>query len=155
MWDDIYERFYPELLKYCVRACQDRELAADLAQEAFLRALQNADTFEDLGQTQQRAWLYRTVKNLIYDRYRRAQTELAWLEVQEEPEGQQDPGMENVENEMLLSVLSPEDRALFHLRYIEGYNASELADMFQMPAGTVRARLSRCRVILKQQLLEK
>lgn len=154
MWDEIYEQLYPELLKYCTRTCQDRELAADLAQEAFLRALQNADTFEDLGASQKRAWLYRTVKNLIYDRYRRAQTELAWLENQNQTEEYIDPGLQIVENELLLSILTPEDRALFHLRYVENYNASELADMFGIPPGTIRARLSRCRMLLKKQLRE-
>lgn len=154
MWDEIYRQLYPELLKYCTRACQDRELAADLAQEAFLRALQNADTFADLSSGQKRAWLYRTVKNLIYDRYRRAQTELAWLENQQEAEAQADPGMEAVENALVLAALTPEDRALFHLRYMEGYNASELAEMFDLPPGTVRARLSRCRMLLKKQLRE-
>ena len=41
---------------------------------------------------------------------------------------------------------------LFHLRYEEGYNASELAELFHMPAGTIRARLSRCRNLLKTML---
>jgi RNA polymerase sigma-70 factor (ECF subfamily) len=41
---------------------------------------------------------------------------------------------------------------LFHLRYEEGYNASELSEMLGLPPGTIRARLSRCRMILKKQL---
>lgn len=149
MWEEIYQRHYQELLKYCLGACRDRELSEDLVQETFLKALQNADTFEDLGPSQRRAWLFRTMKNLIYDRYRRAVLESQYLQTLDEDAGVLDPGIQKVENEMVLQKLSPEDRALFTLRYIEGCNASEIAEMLGIPSGTVRARLSRCRKYLK------
>lgn len=149
MWDEIYQRHYPELLKYCLAACQDRALAEDLVQETFLKALQNADTFEDLGSSQRRAWLFRTTKNLIYDRYRRAVLESQYVQTLDEDAVFLDPGIQKVENELVLRNLSPEDRTLFTLRYIEGYNASEISEMLDIPSGTVRARLSRCRKYLK------
>ena len=80
MWEDIYEQHHKELLRHCTRLCKDGELAQDLVQETFLRALQTGEDFEDLGPSQQRAWLYRTMKNLLYDRYRRAQVESAYIE---------------------------------------------------------------------------
>ena len=48
----------------------------------------------------------------------------------------------------------PEDRMLFHLRFEEGYNATELAEMLHLPPGTIRARLSRARSLLKKKLYE-
>lgn len=152
MWDEIYERYYPELLRYCVHACGNAAEGEDLAQEVFLKALQNADLFQDLGASQKRAWLYRALKNLIYDRYRRTQMENAYLEVLEEDAVYVEPGIEKTENSLLLSRLSEEDRALFHLRYFEDYNASELAKMFGLPTGTIRSRLSRARKLLKEML---
>ena len=152
MWDQIYERYYPELLRYCVHACGNAAEGEDLAQEVFLKALQNADLFQDLGASQKRAWLYRALKNLIYDRYRRTQMENAYLEVLEEDAVYVEPGIEKTENSLLLSRLSEEDRALFHLRYFEDYNASELAKMFGLPTGTIRSRLSRARKLLKEML---
>lgn len=152
MWDEIYERYYPELLRYCVHACGNAAEGEDLAQEVFLKALQNADLFQDLGASQKRAWLYRALKNLIYDRYRRTQMENAYLEVLEEDAVYVEPGIEKTENSLLLSRLSEEDRALFHLRYFEDYNASELAEMFGLPTGTIRSRLSRARKLLKEML---
>lgn len=152
MWDEIYERDYPELLRYCVHACGNAAEGEDLAQEVFLKALQNADLFQDLGASQKRAWLYRALKNLIYDRYRRTQMENAYLEVLEEDAVYVEPGIEKTENSLLLSRLSEEDRALFHLRYFEDYNASELAKMFGLPTGTIRSRLSRARKLLKEML---
>ena len=152
MWEEIYQRHYPELLKYCVGTCGDRELAEDLAQEAFLKALQNCDTFEDLGPSQRRAWLYRTVKNLIYDRYRRAVLKSRHAQAMEENEICYDPGIQQVETDLLLQRLQPEDRMLFTLRYLEDYNASEISHMLGIPAGTVRSRLSRCRKCLKNMM---
>ena len=135
MWDELYEKHYPELLRYAAAACKNQAEAEDVAQEVFLKALQNADTFEDLGPNQRRAWLFRALKNLMCE-------DTAYIE----------PGIQQTENELVLKLLTPEDRLLFTLRYLEGYNASEISDMLNMPPGTVRARLSRCRVLLKKSM---
>ena len=152
MWEELYEKLYPELLRYAAAACQNQTEAEDLAQEVFLKALQNADVFQDLGPSQRRAWLYRTLKNSICDRWRRGKQEETYLETLVQEEAYQEPGMQAVENALLLQALSDEDRALFHLRYEEGYNASELSQMLGIPAGTIRARLSRMRTLLKNML---
>ncbi len=152
MWEELYERHYPELKRYASAACKSTAEAEDIAQEVFLKALQNAALFEDLGPSQQRAWLYRALKNALCDRYRRRKLENVYLEQQWEEETYIDPGLQEAENQMLLAQLPPEDRTLFYLRYEEGYNATELAELFGIPAGTVRARLSRCRKLLQTML---
>lgn len=152
MWEALYERHYPELLKYCMAACRDRALAEDLVQETFLKALQNPDTMEDLGPCQRRAWLFRTMKNLFRDRYRRAVLESRHLQTLDADAAYNDPGIQQVENEQVLKTLAPEDRVLFRLRYIEGYNAAEISEMLDMPPGTIRSRLSRCRKLLKDSM---
>lgn len=154
MWEELYEQYKPELLRYAARMCGDGEYAQDLVQETFLKALQSGEVFEDLGANQRRAWLYKTMKNVFYDRYRRVQTENAYLDTLQAETAYWEPGIQEAENRMLLSLLSQEDRALFHLRYVERYNASELAAMFHVPPGTIRARLSRCRALLKKSILE-
>ena len=152
MWEELYEKHYPELLKYAASIGQSQAEAEDLAQEAFLKALQSGALFEELGPSQRRAWLYRTLKNALCDRYRRRKREESYLETMK-PEGAfQEPGIQAAENTLLLQCLSGEDRALFHLRYEEGYNATELSQMLGIPAGTIRARLSRMRTLLKTML---
>ncbi|MGM9627688.1 MAG: RNA polymerase sigma factor [Faecousia sp.] len=152
MWEELYEKHYPELLRYAAAACKNLAEAEDVAQEVFLKALQNPDTFQDLGPSQKRAWLFRSLKNLMCDRYRRGQLENAYLEARQEQAEYWDPGIQETENRLLLAQLTPEDRTLFHLRYEEGYSASELSEMFHIPAGTIRARLSRMRKLLKNML---
>lgn len=154
MWEEIYERHYPELLRYAASICHEEQLAQDVAQEVFLKALQNADTFEDLSPSQRRAWLYRALKNFLVDCFRKAKLENEYCQTLPEEASYADPGLEQVENQLLLASLSDQDRALFHLRYEEGYNASEIAELLGLPPGTIRARLSRCRTLLKKSLTE-
>lgn len=154
MWDELYETYQKELLRYAARMCGNGELAQDIVQETFLKALQSGDIFEELGPSQRRAWLYKTMKNLFFDHYRRSQTESAYIDALQTDTAYWEPGIQKTENALLLAQLSPEDRALFHLRYEEGYTAAELAAMFHLPPGTIRSRLSRCRGILKKLLLE-
>lgn len=152
MWEALYEKHYSELLRYAVGSCKNQAEAEDFAQEVFVKAMQSADVLEGLNPSQRRAWLYRSLKNLMCDRYRRIQLENAYLDSRQEEAVAIDPGIQEAENQLLLSKLSPEDRALFHLRFEEGYNASELAELFGVPAGTIRARLSRMRKVLKNMI---
>lgn len=154
MWEELYRKHYSELVRYAASAGKNQAEAEDIAQEVFLKALQNAALFEDLGPNQKRAWLFRTLKNLLCDRYRRMALEHAYLENRTEEAAYLEPGIQEAENVLVLAALSSEDRMLFHLRYEEGYNASELSQMFHIPTGTIRARLSRCRKLLKTMLDE-
>ncbi len=150
MWDELYRSHYPELLRYALGMCHSREQAEDLAQETFLKALQNTDTLEDLGPNQRRAWLFRTMKNLFFDQYRRGALEAAYAKAEEAEAASPEPGYEAAEAEWMLNRLQGLDRALFHMRYMEGYSAQELAEIFNLPAGTVRSKLSRARTCLKK-----
>ncbi len=154
MWEELYKRHYPELLRFAMGACRNQEWAEDLAQETFLRALQHGDILEDLGPSQRRAWLFRTLKNLLCDQYRRSALESAYWEALREEGAAPEEGYGQAENGLLLAALSEQDRVLFRMRYLEGYNAKELSQIFHIPAGTIRARLSRSRAILKKDLRE-
>ena len=151
MWEELYEDHYKELVAYGARISGNKELAEDLVQETFVRALMNTETVADLSPSKQRAWLFRTFKNLFFDRYRRAVLEREY-EQNWQPEYIDDPGMQTIENAMLLQSLKPEDRAIFQLRYFDDYSAEEISQMMNLPPGTVRSKLSRCRKYLKQNL---
>ena len=151
MWEELYEDHYKELVSYGTRISGSKELAEDLTQETFVKALMNADTVMDLSPCKQRAWLYRTFKNLFFDRYRRAVLETEYTQ-NLQSEYAEDRRIQEVENAMVLQSISPQDRAMFQLRYFDGYSAEEIAQMMNLPPGTVRSKLSRCRKYLKQNL---
>ena len=151
MWEELYEDHYKELVAYGARISGSKELAEDLVQETFVKALMNTETVAELSPGKQRAWLFRTFKNLFFDRCRRAVLEREYAQ-NWEPEFTDDPGIQEIENAMLLQSIRPQDRAIFHLRYFDGYSAEEIAQMMNLPPGTVRSKLSRCRKYLKQNL---
>lgn len=155
MLETLYREHYEELLRYCFCICKDRELAQDMTQEVFLKAMQNLDTMEDLSAKQRRAWLYKAVRNLVYDKLRRDAVEERYAPVIMRTEAETDAGYGWAEMRQLLWKLPSQDRVLFQMRYVEGYNATELGELFGMPPSTVRAKLSRSRRTLLAMLTEK
>lgn len=151
MWEELYEAHSKELLAYGVHISGNKELAEDLVQDTFVKAIMNTDILEDLSSRKQRAWLFRTFKNLFFDRYRRAVLENEYHQ-SIQPGYLEDFGIQEIENAMLLQSIHPQDRAIFQLRYFDGYSAEEISRMMNLPPGTIRSKLSRCRKYLKQNL---
>ena len=94
--------------------------------------------------------MYRTVKNLYIDKKRRESFEAVMDQLPEE--GCSEADYVQIDNALLISQLSEDGRSLFVLRYLEGYNSAELGKLFDLPAGTVRSRLSSARSRLRQML---
>lgn len=153
MWEELYKQHYQELLRKAVCICRNSAQAEDAVQETFLRALQNVSVVEDLGPSQRRAWLFRALKNLLTDGFRRNTLEDQYTqELPPEAAIEQEPGFEDIENELFLSRLPPEEQLVFRLRFLEGYTGGEISEMLNLPAGTVRSRLSRSRKKLRKML---
>lgn len=115
MWEALYETYQKELLAYGTRMSGSEPLAEDLVQETFIKALIHADTVMDLSPSQQRVWLYRTFKNLFFDRCRRAVLEQESLHsIQSQMAESTD--FHGVETAMVLQTVAPQDRLLFQLR---------------------------------------
>lgn len=70
LWSTVLERYYRELLNFLSRSVKDRDAAADLAQESYARVLALRQSGETIANA--RALLYRTARNLVIDRHRRA-----------------------------------------------------------------------------------
>lgn len=151
MWEELYEDYYKELVAYGAHMSGSKELAEDLVQETFVKALMNTETVEDLSPGKRRAWLYRTFKNLFFDYYRRDVLENEYMQ-SFVPECEEDREIQKIENAVLLQSLKPQDRAIFSLRYFDGFSAEEISQMMNLPPGTVRSKLSRCRKYLKENL---
>lgn len=156
MWEMMYETFWDKLEHFCYKLCRDENRAEDLAQEVFLKALQNRSLIDGFTPGQCKAWLFAAARNLYCDQVRRAVKEEALLEAfcPEEADETAEAALGKVDLDGLLALLDPLDHALFTLRYAEGYNATELGEKFSLPPGTVRTRLAKVRTLLKTKLLE-
>ena len=141
--DELYSDLWPELCAYCGQMTGGcRTAAEDIVQESFLRALQNAALFEEM-------------RNIVIDKVRRAAAESAKLSALDTEEAFEDPAFAEAEAAALLLLLPEELRTLFRMRYIEGYNAAELGEMFDMNPSTLRSKLSAAKKILRKELSQK
>jgi RNA polymerase sigma-70 factor, ECF subfamily len=119
----------------------DAAAAEDIAQEAFLAAIRTLDRFDrrrPFG-----PWLHRIVVNRAIDWARSRQLRREAELVEELAAG---PAREAGDPEAVaaaLASLSPEHRAVIVLRYLLEYTPGEIADLLDLPRGTVNSRLRR------------
>ena len=146
----LYGWFYQEILGFLLSLTRSRPQAEDLTQDTFLRAMAHADQLGDMDKAACRAWLYRTARNLFIDGTRRQKKE---QELLPQPEAYEQDFSRLLVQDALAS-LPQEDQAIFRLRYLEGYNASEVGELLGLPSATVRTRLSRARSKLKEHWME-
>ena len=144
MVEELYTTFYSELLYYCVSLARDRSVAEDLVQDTYTRALTHLEDIQDLSRSQCRSWLYKTAKHLYIDRVRKLARETCVEDEQLELAAFEED-LTKIAVRQLVNRLPDTERALFTLRYFEGYNATELGELFALPPSTVRARLSSAR----------
>jgi len=61
----LYDRYYPRIVKYCVRRLFDRSTAEDVTSEVFLKVASSVQTFAGTTDSDFRRWLYRIATNAI------------------------------------------------------------------------------------------
>src|SRR5438270_3709864 len=126
---------------------RDASAAEDIAQEAFLAAVRSLDRFDrrrPFG-----PWLHRIVVNRAID-WARARALRPEAEAIDAPAPER-PGRDD---ELLreLEHLTPEHRAVIVLRYLLDYTPGEIAELLELPRGTVNSRLRRGLDHLKERL---
>jgi RNA polymerase sigma-70 factor, ECF subfamily len=119
----------------------DSAAAEDIAQEAFLAAIRALDRFDrrrPFG-----PWLHRIVVNRAIDWTRaRALRREVWEPVESEAPAERPEGWSD-EVVAALSVLDADQRAAVVLRHLLEYTPGEIADLLEVPRGTVNSRLRR------------
>jgi len=135
-WEALVTENENRLYRTALAILGDPHEAEDAVQDAFVKYLEKApDKLENPG-----AWLMRVLVNGCKSRLR-----LAWRRVGELPEHLPAPGPEERQELEELFALSPEDRAVLHLFYFQGYSTDEIARITGARPGSVRSRLSRAR----------
>jgi RNA polymerase sigma-70 factor (ECF subfamily) len=169
--DERFERealpFMAELYAAALRMTRNPSDAEDLVQETFLRAYRGFAGFEP--GTNLRAWLYRILTNAYINVYRKRQREPQTVSDEEVPEWYlfEKLGGESAEasaEARVLESLPDEDvqealaalpeqfRLAVLLADVEGFSYKEIADILDVPIGTVMSRLHRGRRALEKRL---
>ncbi len=140
------------------RLLRDAQQAEDLTQEAFLRAWRGLGNFR--GQARFTTWLYRIVTNLCYTHLKNLRRELVAdddLETLAMPSAQEPPAaIEAAEQRAFLhrqiAALPAKYRLVITLFYLQELSYQEIAQVLDLPLGTVKTHLFRARERLQQQL---
>lgn len=123
--------------------------AEDVYQDVFLRLLREGT--RDWDGEYLKAWLLRTALNRCVD-VQRFRLRRPVLSLDEVPELAQPADSQAAELWEAVSRLPEGERTAVHLHYAEGYRTEEIAAMLHVPAATVRTRLRRARMRLKDLL---
>ncbi len=147
--------FTNQLYRVALRLCRDQAKAEDLVQETYLQAWRSFHRFE-LG-TNLRAWLYKIMFNVHYSGQRREKLQL--MPVEEtiaETLAYDPPTPQRLTEEEVLTALEriPRDFQIpIVLADVEELSYREIADVMEIPIGTVMSRLHRGRKMLRAELV--
>ena len=142
------------LKRFAYHLCGDADVAEDLVQEGFLRALARRAQLRDTSRAL--SWLLMIVRRVFLENRRKTQRHLQLIEGDETL---MDPPFGNLEEEMFRGALSeevtdalaalPEEwRTCLMLREVDEFSYEEIAEIVECPVGTVRSRLARARAQL-------
>ncbi len=151
-----------------LRMCKNAEDAADMSQEAFIKAYNSLKSFR--GDSKFSVWLYRIVSNLCLDHLRRQNRRPVRSLSVEDSDGEtaeiEIPDEEQAPERLLerkatcdavrrgLDELNTEQREILLLREIQGFSYDEIAKVLNIESGTVKSRIFRARKKLCDFLID-
>lgn len=151
-----------------LRLVNDREEAADLAQEAFVRAWQGLSSFQ--GESSFSTWVYRLATNVCIDylrRQKRREEVEPVVSLDDEESGWAEPTDRESDPQLLLEKsergkalaqgldkLPDWQRRVLILRGLSGLSYQEIGKALDLDLGTVKSRVARARLSLRKILLE-
>ncbi len=151
-----------------LRLVNDREEAADLAQEAFVKAWQGLSSFQ--GESSFATWVYRLTTNVCIDHLRKKKRREGVepsVSLNDEESGWAEPADWKSDPQLLLersergkalaralARLPDWQRRTLVLRELSGLSYQEIGDALDIDLGTVKSRIARARLSLRKILLE-
>lgn len=149
----MYDAHAPRLYRLALRLTGNEADAADVVQETFVRAFERLETFG--GRADVGTWLYRIATNeslQLLRRRRRQRVHLArWWSLRDRAAGGDGMGA-RLDVEAALQRLDGPSRAVLLLRYQEGLDYRQIAEVLGCRVGTVASRLNRARERLRALL---
>ena len=145
----------PRLRRYARLLVRDLAYADDLVQECLVRAVSKLHTYTP--GTNLRAWLFVILRNVLINDYNRGQRGPSFTEIPETHanlavSGGQEQHLMLKEVRAALDLLPEEQREIILLVPVGGLAYEEVAQVLDLPIGTVRSRLSRARTALREAL---
>jgi RNA polymerase sigma-70 factor (ECF subfamily) len=167
---ELIRRYERPIFSLIFRMVRDRQLAEDLSQETFIKALNAIGTYRP--EFKFSSWIFKIANNAAIDHLRRREldtlsldgspnaatpdaVEATVLQVGDKGESPLDE-LEARELggaiEIAIARLRPEYRSCILLRHVEGHAYEEIAQMLELPLGTVKTYIHRARNELREML---
>jgi RNA polymerase sigma-70 factor (ECF subfamily) len=167
--DDIHllaQRYRPKLMRYVAFSIGDSDLAESIAQDCLLKAYNGRESFR--GECSVSTWIFSIANNLIRDHTRNKKFQF-WRKAQAKmidigeiasanPSPERSPETQLLMRERAAQVhkalekLSPNQRRVFTLRFLEDMDVSEIVTVTGMPLNTVKTHLHRGITSVRTQL---
>jgi RNA polymerase sigma-70 factor (ECF subfamily) len=150
---ELFERYREPVYRFFRRRIDHPARAEELAQECFMAVLRNAVRYEPRASF--RSYLYGIAMRMVFAERRKAGRELSENEkLDQRPNAADESATDSgIWVRSALAQLPPEDREILMLREYEQLSYEEIATLMRLPANTVRSRLFRARLAMKEQLV--
>lgn len=156
-FETLFDEYGDKVYGLAYRLMGNRDDAMDVSQEVFIKIFRNLKAFK--GQSTLATWVYRITYNTCMDELRKRK--IKQVSIADKPDltddntsveeiYEADERKEAVHN--ALYKLDDDQRAIIVMRDIQGLSYEEIAEVLQCPLGTVKSRLSRARLNLKEIL---
>ena len=141
------------LWRYAFKVTGSRTTAWDIVQETWCSVIKGLGRLKDVSVFP--SWLFRIANNKCADWARRQQRQSrlhSRLEDNRKPQASEKVNQKADALHTAMAKLEPERRALIVLRYSEGFNVRQIAEILNIPQGTVKSRLHRTVTELRQSV---
>ena len=144
----LYDQHGPAILRYLHRLVGPK-MSEDVFQDAFVQAVTHVERLDDV--VSPKAWLFKVAKNMASNQLRKkkVKADIAWSSLAQSPP-QEDGRLEPMR--MAIQVLPSKLRETVLLRWYDELSYEEIAQVLQIPVGTVRSRLHHALQKLRYQM---
>jgi RNA polymerase sigma-70 factor (ECF subfamily) len=157
-FSELYLRYKDRMYYYFYRMLNNSaDQANDFLQELFMKLIEKPESYKSVYPFA--TWLYSVANNMCKNEYRRRGVRQEYQEYQALDQKFDHPNEYTIEPEQLiekifqtLNQLGEEHRSAFLLRYREGFSIKEVAEILELPEGTVKSRLFYAKKMLSEKL---
>jgi len=167
---ELLRRYERPVFSLVLRMVRDRTVAEDLAQDTFIKVLNNIDRYKP--EFKFSSWLFKIANNVTIDHLRKRQLDTISIDgspyaasaaeieaTSFDPAARAETALEEIEArelgsaiERAIGQLRPEYRSCILLRHVEGRSYEEIAATLDLPLGTVKTFIHRARHQLRELL---
>lgn len=148
---DLFRRYHLSIFRYFRRMTGRHDLAEDLTQDLFLRVLKGIRRYED--QDREKAWIYRVARNLLIDHWKtRSRKPSSILNIHDHTRPQPPNQFLVLRLQQSLDMLPVAERDALVLCEVGGLTYDEIAEVTSTSIGSVRSRIYRARLTLRDDL---